>query len=276
MPKKSLELALNIAGGGAFGMFLRWLEDQLAFNELGLAEKSAFHILLLLYLLAVGLTFRKFCLRYEKEGLCVPDEIGKAFRAEELLYVIARRAIGALMTLSGVLVLMTTETDKYPGMLRLLGILAILSGLFFMLLHAELHRLRPGVMLMCVLSLPQLLMFAVWLIYTYRTNASNTVPWVYMMEVATVSMGMVAFFRLAGYAFGAPNWKRCLFDCCFTAVMFLMSLADERYLALQLVFFSGALMLIYCAWVMVKNLEEAPEPAQPQEETQPDDGFEHL
>jgi arginine exporter protein ArgO len=58
--------------------------------------------------------------------------------------------------------------------------------------------------------------------------------------------------------------------------MFLMSLADERYLALQLVFFSGALMLIYCAWVMVKNLEEAPEPAQPQEETQPDDGFEHL
>ncbi len=41
--KKSLELICYIAGAGAFGVFLRWMQLQLAFNELGLAEKSSFH-----------------------------------------------------------------------------------------------------------------------------------------------------------------------------------------------------------------------------------------
>ena len=45
MRNKPLELTLYAAGAGAFGVFLRWLEDQLAFNELGLAEKSAVWLL---------------------------------------------------------------------------------------------------------------------------------------------------------------------------------------------------------------------------------------
>lgn len=36
--RKSLELGCYVAGGGAFGMFLRWLQLQLGFNELGLAD----------------------------------------------------------------------------------------------------------------------------------------------------------------------------------------------------------------------------------------------
>ena len=46
--KKSLELACYIGGAGAFGVFLRWLQLQLAFNELGLPDPSAFHVGLIL------------------------------------------------------------------------------------------------------------------------------------------------------------------------------------------------------------------------------------
>ena len=46
--KKSLELICYIAGAGAFGVFLRWMQLQLAFNELGLPEKSRVHAVLIL------------------------------------------------------------------------------------------------------------------------------------------------------------------------------------------------------------------------------------
>ena len=52
MRNKPLELTLYAAGAGAFGVFLRWLEDQLAFNEEGLADPSAFHYLVPLFLVA--------------------------------------------------------------------------------------------------------------------------------------------------------------------------------------------------------------------------------
>ena len=34
MQKKSLEITCYVAGAGAFGVFLRWLQDQLAFDEI--------------------------------------------------------------------------------------------------------------------------------------------------------------------------------------------------------------------------------------------------
>ena len=58
--KKSLELGCYTLGAGAFGVFLRWLQAQLAFNELGLPDPSAFHILLILYVVAAALVFLFF------------------------------------------------------------------------------------------------------------------------------------------------------------------------------------------------------------------------
>ena len=43
MQKKSLEITCYVAGAGAFGVFLRWLQDQLAFDENGLEILSQDH-----------------------------------------------------------------------------------------------------------------------------------------------------------------------------------------------------------------------------------------
>ena len=67
--KKSLELACYIGGAGAFGVFLRWLQLQLAFNELGLPDPSVFHIGLILYAVAAAFVFLYFVNRYEKQRL---------------------------------------------------------------------------------------------------------------------------------------------------------------------------------------------------------------
>ena len=45
MQKKSLEISCYVCGAGAFGVFFRWLQDQMAFDEAGLAERSVFNYL---------------------------------------------------------------------------------------------------------------------------------------------------------------------------------------------------------------------------------------
>ena len=60
MQKKSLEISCYVCGAGAFGVFLRWLQDQLAFNDAGLAEKSVFHFLVTIFIVASAFVFLRF------------------------------------------------------------------------------------------------------------------------------------------------------------------------------------------------------------------------
>ena len=269
-----IEVSLYIAGAGAFGVFLRWMQDQLAFNEAGLPEKSAFHVLVPLYLLLAAYVLYGFVRRYGKRGLSVPEDFFAAFANQGGIYIALRWGVGGLMMLSGLVTLMTTELDKYAGMLRILAILAVLSGLAFALLLHFAERGSAEPRLLCTLTLLPLLLYAFWLVYTYRSNSINGVAWSYLIEVVTVCMALLAFFRLAGFAFAAPNWRRCLFDVSFAAALCLTSIADERYLGMQLILFSTALMLLSLNWILTCNLVKTEEP--PQEGAQEDGGFEKL
>ena len=40
MQKRVMEISCYVAGAGAFGVFLRWMQDQLAFNEFGLPDPA--------------------------------------------------------------------------------------------------------------------------------------------------------------------------------------------------------------------------------------------
>ena len=110
--KKSLELACYIGGAGAFGVFLRWLQLQLAFNELGLPDPSAFHIGLILYVAAAALVFLYFVNRYEKQRLYLPDEFPAAFSNTGRLYLAVRVVAGLLICAGGVLLYMQSGADR--------------------------------------------------------------------------------------------------------------------------------------------------------------------
>ena len=274
MQKKVVEITLYVAGAGAFGVFLRWMQDQLAFNDAGLPERSAFHVLLPLYLAVVAFVFFRFIRQYEAARLSLPDELSAAFANGGWLFAALRWGIGGILMLGGLVTLMTTELDKYALMLRILAILAILAGLAFSLLMEQANRevVKPAVP--CVLSLIPMLLYAVWLIYCYRRNSINGVVWSYVVEVATVCMAMLAFFRVAGFAFGAPNWRRCMFDVCMAAALCFTSIADERYIGLQMILFATALAFLYENWLMVVNLRESGEEAPAVEAK--GDGFERI
>ena len=102
MQKKSLEITCYVAGAGAFGVFLRWLQDQLAFDENGLSEKSVFNFLVPLLLIAA------VCLLASMNDMAAPSVSleGKSLWLAQSLPVkpwqVLRAKLAVHLTLTGV------------------------------------------------------------------------------------------------------------------------------------------------------------------------------
>ena len=272
--KKSLELCCYVAGAGAFGVFLRWLQLQLGFNELGLADPSFLHIAVILFVLATAVVFYSFISKFRKQLLYLPDDFSGTFSNEGRWYLIARIAFGLLLCAGAALLYMQTELDKYSADYRILSILGLLSGVAFPIwLGLADRRPQAPAWLLCVLAFFPMLFLAAWIIVCYKMNTINSVLWSFVPELGAVAAAMFAFFRLGGFVFGRPQWSRCLFSCMFAASLCLLSLADERYLGMQIIFAALALELMLCCWIMVRNFLIGEAPPKVQKST---GGFESL
>ena len=271
--KKALEINAYVAGAGAFGVFFRWMQRQLAIED-GLVKGSVWNVIVPLSILAVGYVFLRFVDRFKNERCYLPDELEEALVSPGKLYTIVRWAVGILMCVGALAVLATCETDKNAVMLRVVALLAGLSGLSFSLLLSAANRKRVwmGPKVLCLFSFLPMLLFAVWLILSYKENAINSVIWDYSIEIITLCVGMVSFFRVGGFAFGQPNCWRAMFFAMFGAFLCIMSLADSRNIGLQIILLSAALMLINYNWIMVANLRSR----EAEEGEAPSDGFERL
>ena len=271
--KKALEINAYVAGAGAFGVFFRWMQRQLAFED-GLVKGSVWNVIVPLSILVVGYVFLRFVDRFKNERCYLPDELEEALVSPGKLYTIVRWAVGILMCVGALAVLATCETDKNAVMLRVVALLAGLSGLSFPLLLSAANRKRVwmGPKVLCLFSFLPMLLFAVWLILSYKENAINSVIWDYSIEIITLCVGMVSFFRVGGFAFGQPNCWRAMFFAMFGAFLCIMSLADSRNIGLQIILLSAALMLINYNWIMVANLRSR----EAEEKEAPSNGFERL
>ena len=273
MHRKALEINLYVAGAGAFGVFLRWLQDQLAFNELGLADPSVFHVLLPLFLLAAAAVFLHFIDQMDRERQELPEDFCQALRNEGKFFTLCRRALGAMMVLGAALLLSESEVDKYPGMIRAVAIMGLLTGVAYPLMLAQANKEKVNPWFLSLLAFQPVLLFAVWLVTSYREHSINPVLWACVMDIFAPITAMASFFRLAGFAFGAPRGRRSLFAAMFGAVMCLTALADPRYMGMQVMLAASAGLLILTNWIMIVNLRTG----KPRETLAPrEDGFERL
>ena len=274
--KKSLELCCYVAGAGAFGVFIRWLQLQLAFNDLGLADPSFLHVFLILFVAAAAFVFLRFTNRFEHQGLYLPDEFSPSFANSGRLFMIARIAGGFLIVAGALLLFMQTDTDKNSTDYKILSALALLSGFSFPIwLGSANRKTPPNPTVSCVLIFFPMLWMAAWLVLCYKFNTINSVIWSYVVELVTVAACMNAFFRLGGWSYSKPRWKLCLFSCMLAASLCILSIADQRHLGMQLMFIGCAVEFILCCWIMVQNFhkEVKPEKAPKPENT---GGFEAL
>ena len=274
--KKSLELCCYVAGAGAFGVFLRWLQVQLAFNELGLPDPSSLHAVVLLFIAASAAVFYNFIRRFGKERMYLPDEFPLAFSNKGRIYQIVRIAAGVILCIGAILLFMKSDTDKNSTDYRVLALLGLLSGAAFPIWLSSANRdPQPNAWLLCGLAFIPMVWLAAWMVICYKLNTINSVVWSFIIELGAVAVSMFAFFRLGGYVFGRPKWKHCLFFCMFSAMLCIMALADERYLGMQVMLLAIALENLCCCWIIVQNLEQREAPARaPRKETT--GGFEEL
>ena len=277
MQKKSLEVSCYVCGAGAFGVFFRWLQDQMAFDDAGLAERSVFNYLVPLLILAAALLFNRFIEQAKSEKLYIPRDYCQALRNEGKLYTLARWVCGLVMVMGGVLLVSSCETDKDAKLMFILAGLAIASGLCYPLLLASANdkygKLRHPTLASAGATLP-VLMFALWLIICYKQNALNSVLWSYLIEMASVIVALLAFFRAAGFAFGAVKSWPTLFNIMLGVMMCIMSLADERYMGMHVIMLGAALQLLMYVWVLIKNMQK--KALKVKEDQPPEDGFERL
>ena len=277
MQKKSLEITCYVAGAGAFGVFLRWLQDQLAFDENGLSEPSVFNFLVPLMLLAAAWMFTRFINKIQDDKCYVPRDFCDALFNPGKLFAIARWAIGLLMCLGSVVLLMTSETDVDADFIRIICLLGFLSGLAFpFVLGSANYDEFANVRFVRLCMMMPILLFSAWLILCYKQNSYNSVVWSYVIEMATIIVALLAFFCIAGYAFFAPNWRKCMLAIMMGAAMCIMSLADERYMGMHIIMLSAALMLILYNWILFKNLRKKVKRSEIQEPQSDEGGFEQI
>lgn len=274
MPKTALQNGVYLCAAGAFGVFFRWMQLQMAFDDAKLAGPSAWNVIVPLSILLAAWLYRRFVGAYRSAAMRLPRSLYRALKNEHGLYRIARWGIGGIMCLGALLLLAKSETDKYMGFLRVLAALGFLTGLAFPLLLTEANResgqRRSWLAILC--SLIPILFFAWWLICCYRYNAINSVVWAYVIEALTLAVAMVAFFYAAGFAFGQARAEWAMTVNMLGSYLCFMSLADERYTGMQLMLFAAALMQVLLVWIMTNNMVQG----KVEEQEQPSDGFERL
>lgn len=279
MHNKALENTVFVLAAGAFGVFVRWLQLQLAFDENGLCGASIFNVIVPVFILVVAWVLRRRIAQLLK--LAVLPEDFTSLKNEGRFYAFLRWLVGAIMMLGGVLIIRGSEVEKQVVMLRLLGGLAIVSGICFPLYLGAANReiKSRSRNLICLLGLAPILMFSLWLVFDYMDNAINSVIWAFLIEVLAVSTLLLAFFRLAGFAYGQVQMKQTLFWLQFGVFMSLTVLADSRSMGRQIVFFAAGMMLALSDFILLKKLREktlAESLAEEKAKEVPDGGIEKL
>lgn len=278
MQKRSLEVTCYVIGAGAFGVFFRWLQDMLAFDDAGLAEKSAFNFIVPLVLLGAAFVFNRFIKRAQDEKLYVPREFCEALFNPGRLFGVMRWLAGGITCAGAVLLMISSETDKNVEMLRALAAAGFFTGLSFPLLlgQANYDEVEHLSLVRLYATIP-IAFFAIWLIVSYKENAYNSVVWNYVIEIATICVTMLAFFRVAGFAYSVVDSRKTLFTVMMGAMMCIMSLADERYMGEQIMLAGSAAMLVLYNWILFMNMKKKkPRPKDEEDEEPAEDGFEHL
>ena len=276
MYKKPLEISCYVAGAGAFGVFFRWLQDQLAFDENGLNERSFFNLLVPAMVIASALVFRHFVRAMQDKRIAPPSDFCKALYNPGRLFTILRWAAGLVMIAGAVVLMMTTETDPHVDMIRFLCLLAGLSGLAFPLVLGQAnYETFEHQSLVRIGSMLPALMYTVWLVICYVQNQLNSVAWSFAVELVTLMFAMMGFFRVGCFAFHVEKQYQALFGAMMGAMMCIMSLADERYMGMQMILLASAGMLLLYVWILVRNLEKLPQKKIDEPEVE-EGGFEKI
>ena len=247
-----------------------------AFEENGLYKTgSVWGIILILMYIAAAATLIGFAVFFKKKlGLASPPEYGLATAGNRRWALIIALVMTLAMVGGSVMLLLTADEERFPDMLRVLALLGIFAAAGFMGLAASSGKPSPkGSALeagLCLAAALPVAFCCFWLVVSYRQDAATAVVWRYGPEISAIACSLLAFYYLAGHAFGRPRAYTAMFFCACGAFLCFTALPDSRLMALQLLLAGSALMQLFFLASLAANLRRAPEAVPREAEEEPD------
>ncbi len=274
--QRALKTTLYAGCGGCFGLFARWLQLMMGFDDMNLPKSSVWHFLFPMIVIAAAVVYRQMVKDFGKDRLSLPEDFCGAYACSNPLIYGLRIVAGAVLIAGSVLLLMTCETEKQATLMRVVAALGILSGVAYPWMLTLARDPESNVNLRCLLSVPPVLLFACWLLLTYKMNDINSVEWSFGVALLADCAGLYAFLRFAGFAFSVPAPGQSQFWAMFCPFCFLVTLADSRALSLDIMYVGVLLISLLNNWIFTENLVqgEAEKPAYT--DAVETGGFEHL
>ena len=236
-----------------------------AFEENGLYRTgSIWGIILIIMYIAAFAALLGFML-YFKRGLKLasPPEYGLATAGNRRWALIIALVMTLALVIGSVMLLVTADEGQFPSLLRVLALLGILAAGGFMGLAGACGKPSPrGSALeagLCLASALPVAFCCYWLVVSYRQDAATSVIWSYAPEIISLAVSLLAFYYVAGHAYGRPRPFAAIFFCEFGAFCCFVTLPDERLFALQMMFFAVAVMQLYIGLLLTANLRPAEE-----------------
>ena len=254
--KAPLILSCYVCALGAFGAFFRWLQMQVARDaETGMMDSSILSILVPLTILCAAVLFylrlKKLC----DGGKALPTEFYAALKGNSVLCPVISWVIGVFTAIGGVVTMLNVTLDAQRGLYIVIAALGILCGLSFPLIcSAARKRYSPGLTSL-FMTLP-VIMYCLWLIACYKANSNNPNLWVYAIEIIAVCCIITAFYYTAGFPYGRAKPRWAAYFCMMGAFLGFVTLADGRYLGLQILLLGSVGMLIMENWLIIQNMRD--------------------
>lgn len=276
MRNNALTICCGVCVAGAFGVFTRWMQDLTAFDEHGLYVRGNIWgaVLLLLCIAAAGAMLGAIWYLKNHERLVSPAGFGAAHAGGGVIRRAAWLIIAVFMAVACFALLLTAGSSQYASLLRVLALLGLLADAGFAGMAAaggrgekESSGASPLVCLACVLPVA---FCCFWLVVSYRQDAATAVVWRYGPEISAIACSLLAFYYLAGHAFGRPRAYTAMFFCAYGAFLCFTALPDSRLMALQLLLAGSALMQLFFLASLAANLRRAPEAVPREAEEEPD------
>ena len=272
MRKNAFKLTVYVLALSAFGGFFRWLQDQTSFEaDTGLLIPGPLNYIVPLVFIVCAAVFYLLVKKLGKTGLDFPGDVYSIFNGKMIAYPIVYWAAAIVTVLGGFLTLRQSAYTAAPVLVLLLGLSAAVTGIGFAMLCSTARRNYSPGLASTLMTLP-IVTYCLWLITSYKLNASTPSVWAYAVEIIAVCVALIAFYYNAGFAFCKPQPQRSLFFSMTAAFMCLTALADSRPAGLQLILIGTVIMLLCEAWMLIVNMHEpVPESnADPEPEAEPE------
>ena len=128
---RALETCCYIVGAGAFGVFIRWLQNVAGTNDDQLYNDSLWSFLVPLVIIIGALVFVGMVRKLGKDRLYVDEDVCEALKNSGRIYQAIRIAIGVIMAAGSALLIAQCELDNAANLLRILGSLGFFTGVSF-------------------------------------------------------------------------------------------------------------------------------------------------